>query len=44
MIGGIAFLGADKAITDEQRRQLACVLLVLLWAFGAIAAVSLLPW
>lgn len=44
MIGGIAFLWADKAITDEQRRRLACVLLVLLWAFGAIAAVSLLPW
>jgi hypothetical protein len=44
MIGGIAFLWADKAISDARRRRLACVLLVLLWAFGAIAFVSVLPW
>lgn len=44
MIGGIAFLWADKAISDARRRRLACILLVLLWAFGAIAVVSLLPW
>ena len=44
MIGGIAFLWADKAVSDARRRRLACVLLVLLWAFGAIAIVSILPW
>ena len=44
MIGGIAFLWADKAISSARRRRLACVLLVLLWAFGAIAFVSVLPW
>jgi hypothetical protein len=44
MIGGIAFHWADKAISGARRRRLACVLLVLLWAFGAIAFVSVLPW
>ena len=44
MIGGIAFLWADKAISSARRRRLACVMLVLLWAFGAIAFVSVSPW
>jgi hypothetical protein len=44
MIGGIAFHWADKAISDARRRRFACVLLLLLWAFGAIAFVSVLPW
>ncbi len=44
MIVGIAFLWADKAISSARRRRLPCILLVLLWAFGAIAFVSVLPW
>lgn len=44
MIGGVAFLWADKTISDARRRRLACVLFVLLWTFAAIAAASLLPW
>jgi hypothetical protein len=44
MIGGIAFLWADKAISDARRRRLAGILFVLLWAFGVIALVSVLPW
>ena len=44
MIGGIAFLWADKAISDARRRRLAGILFVLLWAFGVIALVSVLSW
>lgn len=44
MIGGIAFLWADKAVSDARRRRLAGILFVLLWAFGVIALVSVLPW
>jgi hypothetical protein len=44
MIGGIAFLWADKAITDRRRRRLTRLLVVLLWAFGAVALVSFLTW
>lgn len=44
MIGGIAFLWADKAISDARRRRLAGILLALLWTFGVVAFVSVLPW
>lgn len=43
-IGGVAFLWADKAITNERRRRLTRMLFVLLWALGAVSLVSLSTW
>ena len=43
-IGGVAFLWADKAITNERRRRLTRMLFVLLWALAAVSLVSLLTW
>jgi hypothetical protein len=39
-IGGIGFIWSDRAILDVCRRRLMRLLLVLLWAFGSVAALS----
>jgi hypothetical protein len=40
LVGGIGFLWSDSVISDFRRRRLMRLLLVLLWAFGSVAALS----
>ena len=44
MLGGIAFLWSDRAITNPRRRRLTQLLFILLWAFGVVTLVGFFSW